>query len=102
MQFQSGHAAELNVEHQTVWSREWRRNEEGLGRGESMDLKSRGAEQPAERPGKAVIIVHDRDISFVFDHRVEPVWEIRGDNSAGGRKLPIVLWCSTGRWGGDQ
>lgn len=67
-QVQAGNAAELNVENQTVRLRGRRRSEECLGRGVSVDFKSRGAEQPAERACKTVVIIHDADINFVFAH----------------------------------
>ena len=66
LQLQAGHAAELYVEHQTVRRRERRSSKERLGRRIHLNFKSRGAEQAAERAGKTVIVVHDRDIDFVL------------------------------------
>jgi hypothetical protein len=68
LQFQARHAAELNVQHQAVRLQERPRGEESFGRGIRADFESRRAEQPFERACKTLIIIHDRDIDFIFTH----------------------------------
>ena len=78
LQFQAGHAAKLNVENQTVRPRILGRREESLARGMPKDFKSGRSQQAAERTGKTVIIIHHRDIDFLFRHPGRTQLGIRG------------------------
>ena len=66
-QVESGHAAELNVQHQAV-DRFGEVLQEGLSGTVNLRSESSRPQQPPNGPGKAFVVIHHRDTDFVFIH----------------------------------
>ena len=61
-QFDAGHPAKMNVEHEAVEYGMFRVREELLSRSIRDGLHARSAKQPAERSAETLVVIDDGDV----------------------------------------
>ena len=65
---ESGHPAQLDVQHQAMDRLSGDGLQEGLGRGVNRSAKTNRPQQSPDCPAKAFVVIHHRDMDFLFIH----------------------------------